>query len=1081
MKLLKLCIVFLVLFVSEQSMAQFSAGEDALACGTVDTLSATTITGGYWTVDDSGVIGTNCTVFLINSNTGLVDYTDPSAIVVVTCAGEWIFTWHEVDGENEETDAVSINFSESSMNIGFYPEENHCLDDVEISVETIGYDDASWIWMVDPNWAYIDEIPVSIDLSGTTPLVHKEFSNEAFGDSAHVVVPLLVTVIDAGCATTEMTSVTFYQRPEPFLGMDTVICGNELEFNVGLTISEDVSEQQWYGMGEGGTYSAEPDDEYNSTITASLGDSINIVFSEENVLGNNHPSCLVKDSIIVEFLQLPNVSFPESEMHVCGNCVELSATLDQSINSIGRWMLNPEGFVGFECEDNNIEAVVDPNAWFYHSTDDVVGVDTVYVSWIEYNAKSAQCFDIDSMPIYFWYESEAQILLNGTGAIIDSTCGLTYDDISANAVMPNNEYAKGTWRSANAMPVEWYKNGSSGAYNEPNLDYIEVTSIGDQSSVIRNIYWIIENGDIYADEPAVCIDTSEVVTIRFDNNANANILTGFDYPEITINCGDSICLEAENNSIGSSYQWMPNDFNYYKEGYNGYEADTLINPCLVVPLNMYPNTDTVEGGYTHKTIVLRVRNGACMDMDTVNIRFAPVPTGTYYINQPFCAQEEAVLMANRDINSGMDVYLIDMDWSFEEGDEPNIMYPYNDTEDTIAVRWTNNIENQVYDHLVNLRTTNIWGCESQVMTPDNIHFPNPAKVEWAEVTQPDPDLCNGMISYRNYGIHEYSLEWANNLEFTNSEDEILYLNDTIFRNDLCSDVYYLLIAYQSELMGNCFDTLQYVLFEAYNDTCNGLYSELGITYASELSEADGAIDVTAIGGTMPYTYNWSGPNELNSTEEDLNNIGAGLYVLLLEDAYNCHELRHVHLYAAYDSSVYDNPIAIVASTTIDTCLSFMPVQAEIYDYLFNDEEIIVKWKFVGEDNQIQFLNVIYDYVYTDPGVYQFSIDINCDLFRNVRSFTYDLYLNSNFDVSVQELKNTKTKVYPNPSSGKFYIETEDVNSMTLTDLGGRVIGIVETDKHTQTSLIDLSNQKSGIYLLHLKTDNGQQVVKLIKE
>jgi gliding motility-associated-like protein len=58
-------------------------------------------------------------------------------------------------------------------------------------------------------------------------------------------------------------------------------------------------------------------------------------------------------------------------------------------------------------------------------------------------------------------------------------------------------------------------------------------------------------------------------------------------------------------------------------------------------------------------------------------------------------------------------------------------------------------------------------------------------------------------------------------------------------------------------------------YNDYNISCNG--------------GSNGSIDITVIGGTAPYFYSWSN----GSTTEDLSNITAGTYSLVVSDANNC--------------------------------------------------------------------------------------------------------------------------------------------------------------------------------------------------
>ena len=54
-------------------------------------------------------------------------------------------------------------------------------------------------------------------------------------------------------------------------------------------------------------------------------------------------------------------------------------------------------------------------------------------------------------------------------------------------------------------------------------------------------------------------------------------------------------------------------------------------------------------------------------------------------------------------------------------------------------------------------------------------------------------------------------------------------------------------------------------------------------------ESTGAIDIQILlgSGTPPYAYEWSGPNLFSSSSEDINNLIAGIYTLLVTDANSC--------------------------------------------------------------------------------------------------------------------------------------------------------------------------------------------------
>ena len=64
---------------------------------------------------------------------------------------------------------------------------------------------------------------------------------------------------------------------------------------------------------------------------------------------------------------------------------------------------------------------------------------------------------------------------------------------------------------------------------------------------------------------------------------------------------------------------------------------------------------------------------------------------------------------------------------------------------------------------------------------------------------------------------------------------------------------------------------------------SGVSANRVVTHISEYGANDGAIDVTASGGTSPYTFLWN----TGAVTEDLSNLGPGTYSVVITDANGC--------------------------------------------------------------------------------------------------------------------------------------------------------------------------------------------------
>lgn len=75
------------------------------------------------------------------------------------------------------------------------------------------------------------------------------------------------------------------------------------------------------------------------------------------------------------------------------------------------------------------------------------------------------------------------------------------------------------------------------------------------------------------------------------------------------------------------------------------------------------------------------------------------------------------------------------------------------------------------------------------------------------------------------------------------------------------------------------------------------------------SNSSGSIDITATGGTLPYTFNWNN----GATTEDISGLSPGNYVVLVTDSNNCSASQTIHVASSMDG--YQPEICLV---TVDT-------------------------------------------------------------------------------------------------------------------------------------------------------------------
>lgn len=136
--------------------------------------------------------------------------------------------------------------------------------------------------------------------------------------------------------------------------------------------------------------------------------------------------------------------------------------------------------------------------------------------------------------------------------------------------------------------------------------------------------------------------------------------------------------------------------------------------------------------------------------------------------------------------------------------------------------------------------------------------------------------CNGandaiITQTLSGGTIPYSIIWSNGATSQNLNN-ITAGAYTVIVNDAnnCSVVQSITISQPSTLFAS-----------AYSPTFNGGYN------IKCHGNSTGVITLGSIGGTLPYTYSWTGPSAFTSTSQNLNNVGAGSYSVNVTDINGC--------------------------------------------------------------------------------------------------------------------------------------------------------------------------------------------------
>jgi|GEM_PF-7099942 len=135
--------------------------------------------------------------------------------------------------------------------------------------------------------------------------------------------------------------------------------------------------------------------------------------------------------------------------------------------------------------------------------------------------------------------------------------------------------------------------------------------------------------------------------------------------------------------------------------------------------------------------------------------------------------------------------------------------------------------------------------------------------------------------------------------------------------------------------------------------------------------------------------------------------------------------------------------------------------------------------YIYENNAWDSLNT-HNSALSDDFVTSMCVDANNNLWIGNLQYGIDVYNKTSAPLGMVETGSRgEVKIFPNPSTGKFVLQTENYYnaSLNIYSIAGRLVQ--QTKITTATSAIDLSEQTPGIYLANIISATGTQTIKLV--
>jgi hypothetical protein len=273
--------------------------------------------------------------------------------------------------------------------------------------------------------------------------------------------------------------------------------------------------------------------------------------------------------------------------------------------------------------------------------------------------------------------------------------------------------------------------------------------------------------------------------------------------------------------------------------------------------------------------------------------------------------------------------------------------------------------------------------------------------------------------------------------------------------------------------------------------CAGFYVNCSTIDATSSTACDGSATINIVGGTNPYSVQWSN----GSTSLSIGNLCVGNYSVIVQDNNQCtfnwtgtigNSSTNIDSVTVIGNlATGSNVLGTMTSGWLYNCTIDLAaldtaylVSATFGNAMFTQDSLYTTWYLIDTNGNAMYVNYTYSVPFGSTGLYNLVLQLYCPIKSQPVYYNIISVLNL-AEAGISDNNVSELNVFPNPVQSTLNIGNISSSfDYSLLNMDGKIL--MSGTVSASNPLIDMSNLAAGTYLIRLNNTQNAFTYRVIK-